>query len=260
MEDFESRALSPELLNINSNPRLKFHSPVASVYSDLSEDVHQGWSPPPWRKHGTGWYAHQSGLKSPPRSREVTPLLEEHEQEDEDEAELRRAARIALPESPLKGRSEEPSLSPAVRTTQTKTDYMTPPNSQETATATEEDTRWNNSDNCTCRDQANACMTVTDKTDRHSLLSARRCPTSDRTHRGHGWLFPQDIQVAHQITLLDLCLANDRPLRHHPRPRSVPRTSTTTSTRSRQSSWFGKKLGTPHVLQRKWTPPSRPTG
>lgn len=146
MEDFESRNYSPDLLNINSNSRLKFQSPAASCYSDVSEDVHNGWSPPPWRKHGTGWY-NQSGIRSPPRSREASPLLEE-EEEDHDDAEdvSITAARIALPESPIKGRTPERDT-PEVTTGATKSHYLTPPSSQETAK--EEDTRWSNSDNCT---------------------------------------------------------------------------------------------------------------
>jgi len=160
MEDFESRNLSPELLNISSNSRLQFHSPVASVYSDMSEDANSGWSPPPWRKHGTGWYNRASGLKSPPRSREASPLIEDKYNDDDDyddnndDTEVVTAARIALPESPVKGRSEEPGFSPEVMTGAasagaTRSEYMTPPDSQETVKQ-DMDALWsaNNDNNC----------------------------------------------------------------------------------------------------------------
>lgn len=157
MEDFESRDLSPELLNISNNSRLQFLSPVASMYSDVSEDNRLSWSPPPWRKHSTGWYNQTSGLKSPPRSRESSAPLGEYEEEEEeddddddddddenfDDEVIRTAARIALPESPLKGRSEERSLSPEVRTSAANNSaYMTPPASFETPPFN--DARWNN--------------------------------------------------------------------------------------------------------------------
>lgn len=163
MEDFESHILSPDLLNIAANSRLKLRSPAASVYSDMSEDQYAGWATPPWRKHGTGWYSHQAGLglKSPPRSREASPLFEQHEEEEAeegDDVDVLTAARIALPESPVKGRSPERSLSPeeeaaaaaavaaaaaATTTPGTQVPYMTPPNSQETR---HDD--WDASDNC----------------------------------------------------------------------------------------------------------------
>ncbi|KAL1297431.1 hypothetical protein AAFC00_004961 [Neodothiora populina] len=150
MEDFESRDMSPDLLNVTSNSRLQFRSPVTSVYSDMSEDIHRGWSPPPWRKHGTGWYQHQSGLKSPPRSRETSPLPEEDEcivdEDDDDEDVSMTAARIALPESPLKGRTPERDYSPAIKSIPTKTDYLTPPLSQETRHDSEPP-RWQNTEN-----------------------------------------------------------------------------------------------------------------
>lgn len=161
MEDFESRMLSPELLNINSNSRLKFRSPVASIYSDISEEMHNGWSPPPWRKHGTGWYNHtsSSGLRSPPRSRETSPLLrdayleEEDEPEDDtDDADVLSAARIALPESPVKGRSEEPSMTPEVIASAARAthQYLTPPSSFEAAN---NKPQWNSDNNCEMRTQ-----------------------------------------------------------------------------------------------------------
>ena len=154
MEEFiqESRNFSPELLNIGSNPRLILNSPSTSIYSEMSEEMHPGDSPPPWRKSGTGWYRNSgmlgfaSGLKSPPRSRETSPLAEDDA--DFEDGDYTIAARIALPESPLKGRSEERSLSPEVRSSMPRTEYLTPPNSQETAKQ-DMDTHWNasNTDN-----------------------------------------------------------------------------------------------------------------
>lgn len=148
MEDFitDSRNLSPELLTITSNPRLTFTSPVASVYSNASDQdgVHGGWSPPPWRKNGTGFYNHwSSGLTSPPRSRGASPLVEEDE-EDADDIDILTASRIALPESPMKGRSEERSLSPEILSSSAQhTAYLTPPPSQEQPKrSADKDARW----------------------------------------------------------------------------------------------------------------------
>lgn len=82
------------------------------------------WSPPAWRKAGSGWFKRQNGLASPMRSRAGTPEkkqaghppsdaddYDEHEN-DMDEDDLTAAADVPLPGSPIKGRSMSRSMSP----------------------------------------------------------------------------------------------------------------------------------------------------
>lgn len=115
MSDFEAREFSPIVPDIPSQ-----HSGFrenASEYSE-SDNSRRSYSPPAWRKHGTGWFAHQHPL-SPTRSgyasREVSPQYQDAEDGD-GEGEVTAAyhlpARIPLPESPTKGRSVSPSPEP----------------------------------------------------------------------------------------------------------------------------------------------------
>ncbi|KAF2220904.1 hypothetical protein BDZ85DRAFT_265961 [Elsinoe ampelina] len=113
MEDFESNAFSPNPSLTPSTIRLGPHrSPIASTYSDVTDDgLENSWSPPAWRKAGSGWFRQQTGLASPMRSRAGTPDRERPE-EQEDEEDIHAAAEIPLPGSPVKGRSVSRSLSP----------------------------------------------------------------------------------------------------------------------------------------------------
>ncbi|KAG9581894.1 hypothetical protein KCU86_g16827, partial [Aureobasidium melanogenum] len=120
MEDFEFRTNSPEFLRPDSHARIQFMSPTASDYSEAATqpDIDGGWSPPAWRKAGSGWFKHhlqQTGLMSPYGSRECSP--EEYRKgltPYDDDEDILVAAGIPLPISPLKGRSPEPSYSPTV--------------------------------------------------------------------------------------------------------------------------------------------------
>nr|POE74761.1 hypothetical protein CFP56_37292 [Quercus suber] len=100
MDDFEAREFSPTVPDIPSQ-HSGFRSPQASEYSEASSG-RRSYSPPAWRKAGSGWFKHQT--LSPGRagfaSKESSPG---------EDGELT-AYRIPLPDSPIKGRS--PSNSP----------------------------------------------------------------------------------------------------------------------------------------------------
>ncbi|TKX20555.1 hypothetical protein C1H76_7366 [Elsinoe australis] len=116
MEDFESNAYSPNPSRTPSTVRLdKFRSSIASTYSDVTADgLENSWSPPAWRKAGSGWFRQQTGLASPMRSRAATPDRERPLEEEEED--VTTAAEIPLPGSPTKGRSVSRSLSPQRQT------------------------------------------------------------------------------------------------------------------------------------------------
>lgn len=116
MEDFEARAFSPSMPEFPPSRQSQnlYRSAAASDYSEASED-RGSWSPPAWRKAGSGWFKHQLGLVSPLRSREGSPQVIKEEDgyyADDD------PSGIPLPGSPEKGRSPSPSAEPEeVRTT-----------------------------------------------------------------------------------------------------------------------------------------------
>lgn len=118
LQDFESQDMSTELARTLSRPHLHFRSPSNSEYSDVTDPNLQGsWSPPAWRKAGSGWFRHQQGLASPMHSREGSPPKEEAEARGDDyEQDVTiAAAEIPLPGSPTKGRSLSRSASPERR-------------------------------------------------------------------------------------------------------------------------------------------------
>lgn len=117
LEDFESSAYSTGLSRTPSSMRVSIPpSPIQSTYSDVTnDDLQQSWSPPAWRKAGSGWFRHQ--LASPLRSRAGTPEKTDPQdrtlvEEDDDDLDLTAAAEIPLPRSPTKGRSLSRSMSP----------------------------------------------------------------------------------------------------------------------------------------------------
>ncbi|KAK5139313.1 hypothetical protein LTR04_003692 [Oleoguttula sp. CCFEE 6159] len=79
--------------------------------SELSEELDQSYSPPAWRKAGSGWYNHQQFANTPSQSRETSPQYESAG-EGEPTAVFPGPAQIPLPGSPLKGRSPSPSPEP----------------------------------------------------------------------------------------------------------------------------------------------------
>lgn len=122
MDDFEAREFSPTLPHLPSQ-HSGFRSNNASEYSERSAtSSRRSYSPPAWRKAGSGWFKHQPDL-SPHRSpagfggsRETSPLdLRVKEEEgDGDVTAFRRAMRVPLPASPVKGRSPSNSPEPEV--------------------------------------------------------------------------------------------------------------------------------------------------
>ncbi|KAK4542996.1 hypothetical protein LTR36_005994 [Oleoguttula mirabilis] len=110
MEDYEPREFSPTVPDIPSQ-HSGFRSHVGSEYSEASS--RRSYSPPAWRKAGSGWFQHPS--LSPNRggfrSKEPSPQYHDAEEEgDGDVTAYRIATRVPLPGSPMKGRS--PSNSP----------------------------------------------------------------------------------------------------------------------------------------------------
>ena len=107
MDDFEAREFSPTVPDIPSQ-HSGFRSNNASEYSENSR---RSYSPPAWRKAGSGWFKHQS--LSPNRSGFASkePSPQYHSADEEGDVTVRRSpTRIPLPASPTKGRS--PSNSP----------------------------------------------------------------------------------------------------------------------------------------------------
>lgn len=81
------------------------HSGFRSDESEPDESDSAGpWSPPAWRKAGSGWYRQHLAAGSPSRSRETSP---QYESAGEGDATM--AARVPLPGSPLK---QTPRTSP----------------------------------------------------------------------------------------------------------------------------------------------------
>lgn len=116
MEDFEAREFSPTVTDLPSQ-----HSGFRSNTSSCSEGgspSRRSYSPPAWRKAGSGWFKHQqpySPSRSAFASKEPSPAYQSAEEEGREDGEGEITAfpipcRIPLPESPLKERS--PSASP----------------------------------------------------------------------------------------------------------------------------------------------------
>lgn len=110
MEDFEAREFSPTVPDTPSQ-HSGFRSNNGSEYSERSR---RSYSPPAWRKAGSGWFKHQS--LSPNRSGFASkdPSPQYHSADEEgDMTAYRSATRIPLPSSPTKGRSPSNSPEPA---------------------------------------------------------------------------------------------------------------------------------------------------
>ena len=105
MDDFEAREFSPTMPDMPSQ-HSGFRSNNGSEYTERSS--RRSYSPPTWRKSGSGWFKHQSlsPSRSGFRSKESSPQYHDAEEDDCDREVpvYRSAARIPLPESPVKGR------------------------------------------------------------------------------------------------------------------------------------------------------------
>jgi hypothetical protein len=115
MDDFEAREFSPTIPDLPSQ-HSGFRSNNNSEYSESSS--RRSYSPPAWRKAGSGWFKHQQSA-SPSRmgfnSASPAWMGPGDETEDGEMTAYRTARRIPLPESPTKGRT--PSSSPEVMMT-----------------------------------------------------------------------------------------------------------------------------------------------
>ncbi|SMR48642.1 unnamed protein product [Zymoseptoria tritici ST99CH_1A5] len=112
MDDFEAREFSPTIPDMPSQ-HSGFRSNHASEYSEASS--RRSYSPPAWRKAGSGWFQNHQTLE--PRgmaygSKDCSPVY--HSADEEGDGDLRKARRIPLPESPIKGQSPRTSPEPVV--------------------------------------------------------------------------------------------------------------------------------------------------
>lgn len=109
MDDFEAREFSPTIPELPSQ-HSGFRSNNNSEYSETSS--RRSYSPPAWRKAGSGWFKHQQ-VDTPSRGGfSASPPFPgaDDDIDDGNMTAFRTARRIPLPESPIKGRS--PSASP----------------------------------------------------------------------------------------------------------------------------------------------------
>ncbi|KAK4962346.1 hypothetical protein LTR28_004518 [Elasticomyces elasticus] len=112
IEEFEARALSPvDYGSTHSGFRAQ------SEYTESEPGVDNGsWSPPAWRKAGSGWFRHQQSA-SASESRETSPRYESAMEDDVEDEDVTAAypvpAMIPLPGSPEKERSPSPGPNPA---------------------------------------------------------------------------------------------------------------------------------------------------
>ncbi|PIA94925.1 hypothetical protein CB0940_08094 [Cercospora beticola] len=115
MDDFDAREFSPTIPDMPSQ-HSGFRSNGHSEYSEASS--RRSYSPPAWRKAGSGWFKHQEALspnRNGYRSKDTSPLYQSADEEgdDGDATAYRTARRIPLPESPVKGRSPRVTPEPA---------------------------------------------------------------------------------------------------------------------------------------------------
>jgi hypothetical protein len=117
MDDFEAREFSPTFPELQSQ-HSGFRSGNNSEYSEQSS--RRSYSPPAWRKAGSGWFQHPNLSPSRGGFRSKEPSPQYHDAEDgdgDDDGDVtiyRQAVKKPLPGSPTKGRS--PSNSPEPQT------------------------------------------------------------------------------------------------------------------------------------------------
>ncbi|KAF2765850.1 hypothetical protein EJ03DRAFT_279264 [Teratosphaeria nubilosa] len=112
MEDYEAREFSPTFPDLPSQ-NSGFRSGVNSEFSEQSS--RRSYSPPAWRKAGSGWFKHPSLSPSRAgyRSKEPSPQYHDATEDGDGEVtEYRMATRVPLPGSPTKGRSPTNSPEP----------------------------------------------------------------------------------------------------------------------------------------------------
>lgn len=115
MDDYDMRDMrefSPTIPDMPSQ-HSGFRSNHYSEYSEGSS--RRSYSPPAWRKAGSGWFNKHNASLSPTRqggyrSRETSPRYPQEDDNDGDVTAYQTARHIPLPESPIKGRT--PSNSP----------------------------------------------------------------------------------------------------------------------------------------------------
>ena len=106
LEDFETPGTGSE-------PRFNFYS-IRNPDVETDSDSTGPWSPPAWRRAGSGWFQHDTSRlaalpspsytrSSPSRSQEASPL------DDGGDGDITLPANVPLPGSPEKGRSPSPS-------------------------------------------------------------------------------------------------------------------------------------------------------
>jgi hypothetical protein len=119
MDDFEApREFSPTVPDYPSH-HSGFRSNAGSEYSEASS--RRSYSPPAWRKAGSGWFKHHnmSPSRSGHQSKEPSPQYHDalDEDDEQDVTAYRIAANVPLPGSPTKGRSVSNTPEPDSRPT-----------------------------------------------------------------------------------------------------------------------------------------------
>ena len=198
MEDFESHGLSRQLSRTQSRSHLQFRSPEASQYSDVT-DMHgrDSWSPPAWRKAGSGWFRHHQGLASPMRSREGSPEKDDEVAGRGDYEDLTTAAEIPLPGSPVKGRSISRSASPAKMLATPEAELKPAPKRKNRRQETPE-TRSESPNNCRSTGSPRGESLLANNY-RHSFFGTSRCTTSNATDRRSSIVFSPWLQESYEI-------------------------------------------------------------
>jgi hypothetical protein len=117
MDDFEApREFSPTVPDYPSH-HSGFRSNANSDYSEASS--RRSYSPPAWRKAGSGWFKHHnlSPSRGGYRSKEPSPQYHDalEEDDEQDVTAYRIATSVPLPRSPTKGRSVSNTPEPESR-------------------------------------------------------------------------------------------------------------------------------------------------
>lgn len=188
MEDFESTSYTASVSRSPSRLQLKpSKTPIESIYTDMSVDsLQNSWSPPAWRKAGSGWFKQQTGTSSPVHSRTNSPVRNKGDfEEDNDMQDIDDAAEIPLPGSPTKGRSISRSLSPQRRSESPMRPavIISPPSISCRTRCTESpEIHHVRQNNCKL---INICLLSLLLIDyyRYTFLHACRCTTKDSTNR-----------------------------------------------------------------------------
>lgn len=232
LEDFESPGCNPEGYSSRSPERPR-PSLAASALTDRTDDESQqnSWSPPAWRKAGTGWFSHQDASLIP-SNRLRSPVRIAKRDEDEDESSV--AAEIPLPRSPTKGRSVSPerlsSAPPQPQALRPPDSFLGPP------------------ENKSCKSKPAGMSMSCSHTASHSVLRPSGRPTTYTANRGYCAFHPPILLTMHQISPLHNHRASHCDFQSLYLPSFATRARRQTRSRSYQGGWTRQVSRAPHVL------------